>query len=174
MASACVNAAIVRVSPGSVAAATGCSAWRRPRASAQRDGALVAGVPGLRGRGSDCGRGVASMKRRSFFAVLAALPFVGRLLGGNARAGQQAGEVILFHRLDDFPITCAMVSPYCPDGNVYGTEGVLIIPASIARRLPSKDAVIIYGGGSVHGWALTGEVAPARGHIGSLVTRMVT
>ena len=48
----------------------------------------------------------------------------------------------------------AVLDPYCPGDTVYGFEGVLIIPADLAKRLPKQDAVVVRNGRNFYGWDL--------------------
>jgi len=48
----------------------------------------------------------------------------------------------------------AVLDRYCPDNMVYGIDGVLIIPADLAKRLPKQDAVVERNGRRFCGWDL--------------------
>ena len=57
-------------------------------------------------------------------------------------------------RVDGTEPRTAVLDPYCPDNMVYGIDGVLIIPADLAKRLPKQDAVVVRNGRNFYGWDL--------------------
>ena len=91
------------------------------------------------------------MKRRGFLAAIAALPFVGRLVGAKQNPPPIAMDVFWHDRR---PPGVAVVDWYCPKGQIHISRGVMMIPASLAARMPKQDAVVFLNGATFRGWWL--------------------
>lgn len=95
--------------------------------------------------------GVRPVRRRGFLAALAAVPFIGRL-GGAKRRPLPIAMDVFWH--DRRPPGVAVMDKYCPKAQIHISRGVMMIPASLAARMPKQDAVVVLNGATLHGWAL--------------------
>lgn len=89
------------------------------------------------------------MNRRNFFAALACLPLVGKLV-----KQRPAHEILTFTNYDGVEPRGAVMDPFCPAGQLVSVRGVMMIPVGVAKRLPRPDAVVVLGGASFEGWSL--------------------